>query len=115
MLTDLHKNLDKADDSIKKMLLQLIVKKITITDRKKNDTIALHFDENIITLFLTNDKEPPSPDGGSSHVQTYKSLQLFVVRFSVTGVTASFDTVALRPWDVVCTTLFPKVASSSTE
>jgi len=83
VLTDLHKNLDKADDSIKKMLLQLIVRKITITDRKKIDTIELHFDEKIITHFLTNDKEHPSPDGGSSHVQTYKSLQLFVVRFTV--------------------------------
>lgn len=82
VLTDLHKNLDKADDSIKKMLLQLIIKKITITDRKQIDTIELHFDENIITHFLTGDKEPPSPDGGSSHFQAYKSLQLLMVRFS---------------------------------
>ncbi|MCT4592941.1 MAG: recombinase family protein [Anaeromicrobium sp.] len=84
VLSDLHSLLAKAPHDQKKMLLQLILKKITITDRKKIDTIELHFNEKIINYFLNTDKEPPTPDGGSSFLaEKYKSLQLFMVRFTV--------------------------------
>ena len=83
VLSDFHSLLDKSPHDQKKMLLQLILSKITITDRKQIDTIELHFDEKIIKYFL--DEEPPSDEGGSFFNNKYKSLQLFMVRFTPTN------------------------------
>ncbi|MFZ5968302.1 MAG: recombinase family protein [Bacillota bacterium] len=79
VFTDFYNALMDAPDEHKKMLLQLIIKKITISEKREIDSIELFFDENIIKFFI--DDEPPSPDGGPFLCQKHKGLQLFVVRF----------------------------------
>lgn len=65
ILNDFSKLLEIASPEDQKTLLQVIIKKITIKDRKKIDSIELHFDEKIRKYFIKS-REGESPgDGGS--------------------------------------------------
>ncbi|OZV11237.1 resolvase [Tissierella sp. P1] len=58
--------LDQAQSEEKKLLLQLMINKITIKDRKHIDTIEILFDENVRKILDNNLKEEPLNDEGSS-------------------------------------------------
>jgi len=73
-LSNFHKLLEITAPEDKKTLLQLIINKITIKDKKDIESIELHFDEKIQKYFINNN-EGESPDyGGSS------SFILFTIR-----------------------------------
>lgn len=82
VFNDFHALLINATDDQKKMLLQLIVQKITIGKSRKIDSITLHFDEKIIKYFLGNEEPPPS-GGGSSLCSKCISLQSLMIRFTL--------------------------------
>lgn len=68
---DFNGLLEMAPPNEQKTLLQVIIKKITIKDRKKIDSIELHFDENIRKYFIKS-KEGESPgNGGSSSFSVF--------------------------------------------
>jgi site-specific DNA recombinase len=73
-LSNFHKLLEITAPEDKKTLLQLIISKITIKDKKDIDSIELHFDEKVQKYFINN-KEGESPDDGGS-----SSFILFTIR-----------------------------------
>ncbi|MBF7097798.1 hypothetical protein [Alkalibacter mobilis] len=66
-MQDFNKLINAADKDQRKMFLQLIIKKITVGDNRKIDTIEIHFNEsirNIVKNFLgeeSSDNEDSSP------------------------------------------------------
>lgn len=64
-LINFHNLLEIADIQDKKTLLQLIISKITIKNKKDIDSIELHFDEKMQKYFINN-SEGRSPDDGGS-------------------------------------------------
>lgn len=73
-MSNFHKLLEVTAPEDKKTLLQLIISKITIKDKKAIDRIELHFDENVQKYFINN-KEGESSDNGDS-----PSFILFSIR-----------------------------------
>ena len=65
-LSNFHSLLEMADLEDKKTLLQIIISKITIKDKKDINSIELYFNENIRKYFITNKREEPSHVEGSS-------------------------------------------------
>lgn len=64
-LSNFHKLLEITAPEDKKTLLQLIISKITIKNKKDIKSIELHFDEKVQKYFINN-KEGESPDDGGS-------------------------------------------------
>ncbi len=64
-LSNFHKLLEITTPEDKKTLLQLIISRITIKDKKDIDSIELHFDEKVQKYFINN-KEGESSDDGDS-------------------------------------------------
>lgn len=73
-LSNFHKLLEITASEDKKTLLQLIISKITIRNKKDIDSIELHFDEKIQRYFINNN-EGESPNDGVS-----PSFILFTIR-----------------------------------
>lgn len=78
-LKDFHKLISCSNESKVKLLMQLVIEKITVTSKREIDSIKLTFDEKIAT-FLNKTIEPSSDDDGSS-VNNSKMLQSFMIRF----------------------------------
>lgn len=51
-----------------KTLLQLIINKIIIKDKKYIDSIDIHFDEKVQKYLINNNEGESSDDGGSSFI-----------------------------------------------
>lgn len=64
-LGNFQKLLEITTTEDKKTLLQLIINKITIKNKKDIDSMELHFDEKIQKYFINN-KEGESPNEGGS-------------------------------------------------
>lgn len=64
-LSNFHKLLEITATEDKKTLLQLIISKITIKDKKDIDSIELHFDEKVQKYFINNNEGKSPDDGGS--------------------------------------------------
>jgi len=64
-LSNFHKLLEITAPEDKKTLLQLIINKITIKDKKDIESIELHFDEKIQKYFINNNEGESPDDGGS--------------------------------------------------
>ncbi len=73
-LGNFHKLLEITAPEDKKTLLQLIINKITIKDKKDIDSIELHFDEKVQKYFINNNEGESPDDGGSP------SFILFTIR-----------------------------------
>lgn len=73
-LSNFQRLLEVATPEDKKTLLQLIISKITIKDKKDIDSIELHFDENVQKYFINNNEGGSPDDGGSP------SFVLFTIR-----------------------------------
>lgn len=73
-LSNFHKLLEITAPEDKKTLLQLIINKITIKDKKDIESIELHFDEKIQKYFINNNEGESSDERGSS------SFILFTIR-----------------------------------
>jgi site-specific DNA recombinase len=73
-LSNFHKLLEITAPQDKKTLLQLIISKITIKDKKDIDSIELHFDEKVQKYFINNNEGESPDDGGSP------SLILFTIK-----------------------------------
>lgn len=67
-LSNFHELLEINASEDKKTLLQLIIKKITIKNRKDIEGVALHFDEKVQKYFINNKKGESSDDGDSSFI-----------------------------------------------
>lgn len=67
-LINFHNLLEIADIQDKKTLLQLIISKITIKNKKDIDSIELHFDEKVQKYFINNNEGGSPDDGGSSFI-----------------------------------------------
>lgn len=65
-LSNFHKLLEITAPEDKKTLLQLIINKITIKNKKDIESIELHFDEKVQKYFINNKEGEFSDDGGSS-------------------------------------------------
>lgn len=63
-MMNFHQLLEQASSPDKKMLLQLLVKRIMVTDRKKIDTIEIEFNKEL-QKHLLNIKVESSNDEGS--------------------------------------------------
>jgi site-specific DNA recombinase len=73
--------LDEALPEQKKLLLQLVIKEITITDKKDIETLKLKFDENIIKYIIENGG---SPDDGGDPPSLFSKVNLLQsIRFTV--------------------------------
>lgn len=64
-LSNFQKLLEITAPEDKKTLLQLIINKITIKNKKDIDSIVLHFDEKVQKYFINNKEGESSDDGGS--------------------------------------------------
>ncbi|NFL95084.1 hypothetical protein FDB73_01630 [Clostridium botulinum] len=73
-LSNFHKLLEIIAPEDKKTLLQLIISKITIKNKKDIDSIELNFDEKV-QKYLINNNEGESPDDGGS-----PSFILFMIK-----------------------------------
>ncbi len=62
-LSNFHKLLEITAPEDKITLLQLIIKKITIKNKKDIDSIELHFDERVQKYFINNKEGESSDDG----------------------------------------------------
>lgn len=62
-LGNFHKLLEITVPEDKKTLLQLIISKITIKNKKDIESIESHFDDKVQKYFINN-KEEESPDDG---------------------------------------------------
>ncbi|MCT8975124.1 hypothetical protein N4T77_00775 [Clostridium sp. CX1] len=67
-MSNFHKLLEITAPEDKKTLLQLIINKITIKNKKDIDSIELHFDEKAQKYFINNKEGESSDDGGSSFI-----------------------------------------------
>ncbi|ERK28573.1 hypothetical protein CINTURNW_4204 [Clostridium intestinale URNW] len=65
-LSNFNELLEITAPEDKKTLLQLIINKITIKNKKDIDSIELHFDEKVQKYFINNKERESSDDGGSS-------------------------------------------------
>lgn len=65
-LSNFHKLLEITAPEDKKTLLQLIISKITIRNKKDIESIELHFDEKVQKYFINNNEGESPDDGGSS-------------------------------------------------
>lgn len=65
-LGNFHKLLEITVPEDKKTILQLIISKITIKNKKDIDSIELHFDEKVQKYFINIKEGESSDDGGSS-------------------------------------------------
>ncbi|WP_238904417.1 recombinase family protein [Clostridium sp. YIM B02506] len=73
-LSNFHKLLEITAPEDKKTLLQLIINKITIKNKKDIESIELHFDEKVQKYFINNKEGESSDDRGSS------SFVLFTIK-----------------------------------
>jgi site-specific DNA recombinase len=74
--------LDEAIPEQKKLLLQLVIKEITVTDKKDIKTLKLKFDENIIKYIIEHGGSPDN--GGDPPFLMSKKIHLLQsVRFTV--------------------------------
>ncbi|WP_326512184.1 recombinase family protein [Clostridium intestinale] len=64
-LSNFHKLLEVSATEDKKTLLQLIISKITIKNKKDIASIELHFDEKTQKYFINNEEGESPDDGGS--------------------------------------------------
>lgn len=71
IMSSFHQLLDKSPQENKKMLLLLLIKRVTITDRKKIDTIEIEFNEGI-QEHLLNIKGESSNNEGSPSFYAFK-------------------------------------------
>lgn len=71
-LSNFNKLLETTAPEDKKTLLQLIINKITIKNKKDIENIELHFNENIQKLFIRQNGEESSNDEGSSLLPIFK-------------------------------------------
>lgn len=67
-LSNLYNLLEIAAPEDKKVLLQLIISQITIKDKKKIDSIELHFNEKVQKYFINNNEGESSNKEGSSFI-----------------------------------------------
>ncbi|MCT4509517.1 MAG: recombinase family protein [Tepidibacter sp.] len=72
VLGNFNKLLEESHPQEKKLLLQLLIKKITVGDRKNIDTIELHFNEKIKKILGNNKEGELSENEGSSSFYIFK-------------------------------------------
>lgn len=65
-LSNFNELLEITAPEDKKTLLQLIINKIIIKNKKDIDSIELHFDEKVQKYFINNKEGESLDDGGSS-------------------------------------------------
>jgi hypothetical protein len=73
-LNNFHKLLEITAPEDKKTLLQLIINKITIKNKKDIESIELHFNEKTQKYFINNNEGESPDDGGSP------SFSVFTIR-----------------------------------
>lgn len=71
-LSNFHKLLEITAPEDKKTLLQLIINKITIKNKKDIESIELYFEEKVQKYFINNNEGESPDDGGSSSFYVFK-------------------------------------------
>jgi site-specific DNA recombinase len=74
-LSNFNKLLETTAPEDKKTLLQLIISKISIKNKKDIESIELHFDKKVQKYFINNKEGESSDDGGFS-----SSFSVFTIR-----------------------------------